>query len=415
MYKKLPNKNQAANWEYLPNINTIVKYLYRGDLMELSLCCKRYRNQLEHRVLEKLDLNVWKYNNWNTYNKLKETGKVARVLKFLKSDLDNKHKFIKKVTLESDIQVPFAKELNILLPNIKTLILHGDYFDNSVGLGLITILKGLKNLEIVKLNRVWGPIIDFNTKRKTFPISIKSLVICDFPEYKFDDGILTIYDSIDHYFTNLYSLTIATNRVLQNLSYGMPNLREVELKDVYILKGSNIVAFLKANPQLEKLTTNFMNYNEEILKTILSIKNLKYWNICYGSWEEIKAYSLPSNYSINYLKLHDSIPAALTYKFTNACKTLETLDLGHYKLHEFNWSTFDRRIPILKISYNIFKRKNINRKAIKSIDDSRKFNSIHTERESCVIEFIEKYGKNTLNNYKYIPSNTQSYIFKLIN
>ncbi|KXN66735.1 hypothetical protein CONCODRAFT_11344 [Conidiobolus coronatus NRRL 28638] len=195
----------------------------------------------------------------------------------------------------------------------------------------------------------------------------------------------------------------------------MPNLREVEIKEFYILKGSNIVAFLKANPQLEKLTTNFMNYNEEILKIILSFKNLKYWNICYGSWEGIKAYNLPSNYSIKFLKLHASMPATLAFKFINACKALETLDLERHKLHEFNWSTFDRRIPILKICHNIFKSKNINRKAIKAIDDSRKFNAIHTEREYIVIEFIEKYGMNTLNNYKYIPSNTQSYIFKLIN
>jgi hypothetical protein len=70
--------------------------------------------------------------------------------------------------------------------------------------------------------------------------------------------------------------------MLQNLSSGMSNLREVEIKECYYMKGSDIAAFLKANPQIEKLVTNFRYYNAEILQTILSFKYLNYWSICYA-------------------------------------------------------------------------------------------------------------------------------------
>jgi hypothetical protein len=269
----------------------------------------------------------------------------------------------------------------------------------------------MKNLEIVKLNYVWGPIKDFNIKRKTFPKSIKSLEVCDKPGYQSDSGDFTIYDSIDSYFTNLYSLSIVTNRMLQNLSSGMPNLREVEIKECYYMKGSDIAAFLKANPQIEKLVTNFRYYNAEILQTILSFKYLNYWSICYARWEGFEVYNLPSNYSVKHLKFDRFTPAPFIYQFTNACKILETLELEHcLKPDYLNWSKFERRIPILKLSY-----KNFHRKYFKPINDSRKFNAIYTEKHDYVKDFIRKCNTDVLNNYKYIPSNSRFYVFKLIN
>jgi hypothetical protein len=70
MYTKQPKDNRGYRWEYLPDTNTLLKYLNRKDLMELSKCCKRYRKQLEHRVLEKSALETSIRNKRELYYEL---------------------------------------------------------------------------------------------------------------------------------------------------------------------------------------------------------------------------------------------------------------------------------------------------------------------------------------------------------
>ncbi|KXN67111.1 hypothetical protein CONCODRAFT_10880, partial [Conidiobolus coronatus NRRL 28638] len=57
------DKDKAVSWRYLPDTATLLQYLNRIDLIELSKCCKRYRSQLETQVLEKLDIYNWCENN----------------------------------------------------------------------------------------------------------------------------------------------------------------------------------------------------------------------------------------------------------------------------------------------------------------------------------------------------------------
>ncbi|KXN67110.1 hypothetical protein CONCODRAFT_10879, partial [Conidiobolus coronatus NRRL 28638] len=296
MVNNLHKENQTASWEYIPDTDTLLRYLDRESLVELSKCCKRYRNQLEHRVLEKLHLDTWCINNSKIYAYLTESCKLEKVLEFLKIDLGSKLKFVKIFKLDCEVDCCFAEKFINLLPNVKTLELFGvDEYDCCLGKGLATILKSMDHLEHVKLYSIDDTICNYTNNKRIFPISLKSLDIYREFYFKDDDDKTLIYESIDASYINLYYLTIASNRMLKNLTCGMPNLQEIDIQDIEGLDMSILVEFLIANPQIRKLNTSFENYSEEVLKAILSSKCLEYWYISDGNWEEIEINNLPSN------------------------------------------------------------------------------------------------------------------------
>jgi hypothetical protein len=63
MDNKKSKNNKYISWKRLPNTDTLLVYLDRKDLEELGKCCKRYRKQLEHRVLEKPAVEISIRNN----------------------------------------------------------------------------------------------------------------------------------------------------------------------------------------------------------------------------------------------------------------------------------------------------------------------------------------------------------------
>jgi hypothetical protein len=67
-------------------------------LIELSKCCKRYRSQLERRVLEKLDLEIWFREKQVKYHQ--KYWEFKKVLEFLKADIGIKLKFVKEITFD---------------------------------------------------------------------------------------------------------------------------------------------------------------------------------------------------------------------------------------------------------------------------------------------------------------------------
>ncbi|KXN69803.1 hypothetical protein CONCODRAFT_7749, partial [Conidiobolus coronatus NRRL 28638] len=367
--------NKPANWEYLPDTTTLAQYLERKDLIELSKCCKRYRKQLERQVFENLNLDNWRKNNQTIYGELEKSKNHKKILKYVKIDLGSKLKFGRKFSLSDEINYPFAKKFVKLFPNILTLRLCETSEDNRFSeRSLRTVLKGMKHLEHVELNEIWGGIEEYKSKAQIFPKSLKSLKINDeWGIYCNDDNIM-VYDTIDSTYENLYFLSITSNKMFQNLSCRMDNLKEVEIKGDG-LDNTKLAKFLKSNPHLKKLNIYLEHYNEEIVNTILSFKYLEHLYISIGRRNEIQANILSSNHSIKFISISKFIPGPLAFQLINSCKISEVLEFDHYYHRDFDdidWSKLARRINILKlfssyVAHNTFKE----------IDTSRKFNQIH--------------------------------------
>ncbi|KXN67114.1 hypothetical protein CONCODRAFT_19837 [Conidiobolus coronatus NRRL 28638] len=383
-----------------------------SDLIELSKCCKSYRKQLELRILESLDLHTWKDNNYQIYDELKESLKLEEVLEFLKTDLSSKLKFVKKFNLDCEIDCTFARIFVKLLPNIKSLRFEGfDDFDCCLKEGSVSIIKDMEHLEHVFFRSIKEKISDYYIKKQIFPKSIKSVRSnCIFGSI-FAEDELTIYEIIDASYISLCSLTILTNRMLQRLACGMPNLLEVAIENKYTLDTSKLVVFLEANPQLRKLSIRLYRFSEEIFKYILSCKYLECLSVISDRWERLEINNLPSNYSIKYLKIYCEQFAPLTLHLINACNILKTLEFVHIReFYYLDWSKFKRRINILKLFGNSSGLGIIN-----EIDNLKSFNQIHLKYDYSINEEICNYNLDKLNNYKLIRLISKDFIFKLIN
>jgi hypothetical protein len=412
MDSKQFNKDKVTSWEYIPDTDTLLKYLDRIDFKELSKCCKRYRKQFEPKVLESLSISHLSFDKWDIPKEL-TWASYEKILECIETDLGIKLKFVKKFTFDCNINCPFGEKLVELLPNIKSLRLietcQGECrWERSV----ITILKGMKHLEHAELEDFWESLSHCYTNEQIFPKSLKSLKVYSIWANTFHDNNVMIYDTIDSRFTNLHSISIACNKVLQNLACGMPNLKEVEILEMDHMDQSKFVEFLKANPQLEKLNTNLKHYSEEILKTILSFKHLKQWINSSSKPDEAEVNSLISNYSIKYLKFKGcKISTSLVQKIISACKSLETLEFVNYPyFNGLDWLKLEQRVNFLKITDYPFPHT-----TIKGIDSSRLFNQIHIKLHYSLEDFINKYNNDKLNNYSFIPPIIKHGTAKLIN
>jgi hypothetical protein len=154
-----------------------------------------------------------------------------------------------------------------------------------------------------------------------------------------------------------------------------------------------------------------------MISAILTSIHLERWIICSWTWIDIEVNSLTSNYSIIHLRISYDVPAPISLKIINACKTLETLDLSCYTYHldSLEWSKIERRINILKLS---FYSCTIN--DIKEIDASSLFNSIYIERvydysHSSIKLYLDQINSIKLNNYKFSVLISKACVLKLIN
>jgi hypothetical protein len=420
---------KATTWEYIPDADTLVEYLGRKDLIELSKCCKSFRNQLERRVLENLSLYTWESNNKDIYEELRiineffEDYDLEKALEFLKNDLGSKLIFVKKFVLSCKIWEVFTEILAKLLPNIKSISIEGCchcmcgccvsdcYMIERLG-DIIQSLEGFEHLEDIYISNIYVESSSFDIGNQFFPKSVKSIKIGGMIPDTYKDNNLLIYDTIDTSYVNLHSLTILTNTMLQSLSSEMPNLKEVKIRSFFGIDESILIVFLKANPQISKLETIRIWYNEDLFKIVLSYLNLNYLGIDIGHWEGTEVSNLSPNYSIQFLHIDSSMLASLNLNLINACKNLKTLELQiDYDFKYLDWSKLKQRINKLKLIYAGHTISDI----IKEIDASMPFDNILIELSSYTRGDISKIIDFKLNNYKLITSNSNSCILKLIN
>ncbi|KXN67108.1 hypothetical protein CONCODRAFT_80276 [Conidiobolus coronatus NRRL 28638] len=263
-------------------------------------------------------------------------------------------------------------------------------------------MEHLKSVEFINVLKTIGSI---NSKTIIFPKMLKSLKIINH-EDKYKYSGLTIYDTIDPSYINLISLTVVSNRMIQNLAFGIPSLQDVEIEEIDNLDTSKLVAFLKANPQIKKLSIRLRSYKKVILECILYSKNLEHLCINHGYWRGIEVNNHQSNYSIKYLKIYgENLPAPTNFQLISACKNLETLDIDYGCFEKLDLLKFKKKINVLKLSVN-----SLPRSAIKKIDTSRLFNKVHLYTVNPNGEFIYQF-----NFYKLILLISEAFIFELIN
>ncbi|KXN69919.1 hypothetical protein CONCODRAFT_7618 [Conidiobolus coronatus NRRL 28638] len=253
------NESKIVNWEILPESVTLLKYLNRADLIELSGCCKRYRNQFERIVLGNLNDSGYDIKRLDNYLFLGKNNNVDNFIFMLEDDLGNKVKYVKEFNFWGSLSRELARNIITLLPDINKLRFFY-WCENESELGLITLLNGLKHLKHVEFDIIDEDLPDIESNEQIFPKTLCSLkvnIANDAPYF------VPVFNTIDSSYTNLSLLSIVSNKMLTNLTHRIHNLREVEVINHWDLDDTKLLEFIKNNPQLTMLEINFKQINVE--------------------------------------------------------------------------------------------------------------------------------------------------------
>jgi hypothetical protein len=338
-----PNESKITNWEILPESVTLLQYLNRADLIELSCCCKRYRNQFERIVLRNLNDSGYDVKRLDNYLILGKEHSFDNFIFMLERDLGNKVKYVKEFNFWGSLSRELARNIATLLPNINRIRFFY-WCENESELGLITLLDSLKNLKHIEFDIIDEDLPDIESSEQIFPntlCSIKVNIANDAPYF------VPIFNTIDSSYANLTSLSIVSNKMLTNLAHCIQSLSEVEVINHWDLDDSVLLEFIKQNPQLAKLEINFNKISGKILESILSSKCLSYFSIIKNRYyfnEEFNYF--PINYSIKKLRLRGIISAELALKIINSCKNLKNLELinCNFLRDKFEWDNINQKI-----------------------------------------------------------------------
>ncbi|KXN69912.1 hypothetical protein CONCODRAFT_79093 [Conidiobolus coronatus NRRL 28638] len=413
---------KAANWQILPDISILCQYLSRNDLIELSETCKRIRKQFNSEILKKLNLSTYgsKFSIRERINSSNFDEILNSLLNLLEEDLKNKLHLVKEIAIHWPFNDQYASRIVSLFPSIAKFQFSGG-FSYWSKIGLLTILNGMRHLEHVELSFHGYVKPSFSSKDIPFSKSLKSIKIYNL---EVTSELQSILDSIDSSYTNLTSLSITSNKMLQNLSIKMPNLKEVIILNNPSFDNSLILEFLKKNPQLAKLEIFFNQYTTELINAILSSKNLKYLVIQECIDLEIESFdNYHVNDSIEKIELGPGSIAGLASLLINNCQNAKTIELREFVIVEsdlFSLKVLNQRISTLKFDFCSFYRaasciqaldslKNFNRATFiecNSIDD------YYDYYEGDADSFISEDIFSNLSNYELIPdTNTcfQSY------
>ncbi|KXN69913.1 hypothetical protein CONCODRAFT_91098 [Conidiobolus coronatus NRRL 28638] len=219
MKLKYSKKPEVVNWEYLPDTATLCQYLNISDLRELSKTCKRYRSQFERKILEKLSFDRWKFDFTDRENFI-ELGlekQLDLLLELLEVDLKGKYYLVKEITFNHTFHDQYAKKIVNLFPHIVKLKFSANFYPGCEQ-GLITILNGMKHLEYIEFLIDSYNSLNFKNTDQVFSRSLKSLIV---DVDGVDSDFLSIFDTIDHSYSNLSTLSVTSNKMLENLPINM--------------------------------------------------------------------------------------------------------------------------------------------------------------------------------------------------
>jgi hypothetical protein len=341
------NKNQlilsnvGKTWEYLPDVvYNISQYLKKNDLIELSKVCKIYREQLRDEVFNSVVLLKRQTAVLRAYdNSLCRSEKFNLIAEELVLNLGRNISLVKEVKFLSLLPNYFIGKIFKLFSNINRVsILEGC---SEFGLkSLIPILSELRNLKQIKLH------LKFNTIKRHdlslyYELFSKLNTIDIIGPWSYRPNFVP-FSVINSDFTNLTDLTIISNTALSNLSAHMPRLIQVKLLayPVFEYDKGKLKNFLNINPQLIRLVISDEVLNDEMLKTIYSLKRLRYLEIFRQRFTQI-----PQNLnnicseSIQHIKICRYFQPGDLKIFLNSCKNLKIVEIDniqHYSDFEID-------------------------------------------------------------------------------
>ncbi|KXN65140.1 hypothetical protein CONCODRAFT_13376 [Conidiobolus coronatus NRRL 28638] len=342
----LSYKSQGKAWVYLPDINTLSLYLEHNDLIQLSSICKNYRFQLKPLALRKLIVDDIRYILPDFDFGLPENHHVFKIMiNQLKTDLHGSYSFVKEVVFEEGFSNEFAKEFFKLFPKISKISIFricGEY-------SLKNIIKILYNhsylrhaaLECYSTNykpRDADLIWRFFHKLKTIRLEVASEVV---------DNELPL-GVIDSSFSNLQSLSVVNNRMLNNISNGLSSLVHAELNPEYDFENEILIKFIYNSHKLKKLSISTKQMNQSVINSILRSKGIKHLSIqpCSG-FSSIELNNLYKNKSIKRLTIESSNYEFNPIKILEACQSIETLELVDFSDSLFwhtNWNSYTGKL-----------------------------------------------------------------------
>jgi hypothetical protein len=265
----LKDKLYSKAWVYLPEADILSKYFKQNDLIELSKVCQKYRAQLKPQVLKKLLIN-YRILELLNISPLYNSNGFEDIINCLRFGFAGDYHLVKQVALDISLTTKFAYDLFSLFDkslNIK--ILSRERYNLK---GCIEVLNNLKNLQHITLSSEFD---NFNSvlddechnlfyKLKSIEIYVPSTMINE----------ESPFDIIDSSFTNLKSLTIVNNHILYKLSNGMPSLLIVKFYYGYQFDTTELNKFFCSNPQLKQIYISSINLDENVINSILALKNL---------------------------------------------------------------------------------------------------------------------------------------------
>ncbi|KXN69802.1 hypothetical protein CONCODRAFT_7748 [Conidiobolus coronatus NRRL 28638] len=403
---KQSNNSQTVNWEHLPEKNVLLQYLTRNDIIELSMCCKRYRKQFENQIFNVLSLTSWLHTNKDIRDKLKHSEVYDKLILILKQNMGDKLKLVNKFIFKDVFCFGVAAEVFYLLHNVNSIEFSSPYC-GCCGHTSLSFINGRQNLEYITFQIYYESFNRFDKEGVIFSKSLKSLKINE--EYSHYDDI-PYFNSIDSSYTNLITLYIPTNEMLTNLTSTMPNLKNVGILYNREIDESLVLKFIKKNPQLKKL--EFYHWpSDKLIQEVLSLKFLSYLSIYTTAYCPLDNNIYPVNFSIKKLVLGEEVYGSKVIKLINACKMLVNLDLIYWcseKLEEIEWNKLDQSIKAIYLCYySVCSEKN----CIQVLDTLKFFDkaiiTVLDEEDQDIKEFKE-FNFTNLKNYKLSSMNDNS-------
>jgi hypothetical protein len=362
MNNKIDNKinTEEVNWKYLPNILQISQYLPQQDLIHLSLTCLQVRNKLYPAIFRKLELiNGGKIIPYKP--NIPSMRKQLEILTdILEDDYLDKYHFVKHCILWKPCNNPFVIRLFNIFIHITNLEINFayNYMDRHgcfpvSGTYLTKALKPLKKLEVLTLDcRIIKFLEAGSESNFKFPTCLKELNIVG----RLSGGLS--FDSIENInpeYTELKKVIIINNNMLTNMSGPFKSLTEVTIPDISYFCPKLLNSFFLINSQLKKISISLEFLDNNVVNTILQLKNLYQLNITNTYDVEIDRMKiLTTNTSIRYLYFYYNLSQNALLPILSSLKSIHTLEISNCVFKNFidlDWSSYNGKIPLLHLNH----------------------------------------------------------------
>jgi hypothetical protein len=392
---------KEVNWKYFPDIYQLSQYLLHPDLIQLSLTCSQFRNDLNSSIYRKLELLKGDEvipGRPNISNKEKQFDTLFNVLE---EDYLGKYHFVKHCILWEPCSSAFSTKLFSTFTHINKLELYssGDSISRST---LVHILEPLKSLEVLVFDCRFIDSFDVESVPNfKFPTCLKVLDVTGYSVCSLNFAPIEI---INGEYTELKKITIVNNDMLASISSSISSLTEVTIFNNQYFCPKLLIQLFSSSPQLEKVSISLEYIESDVINSILSLKKLNRLNIAeYIDEKYNELSSLTLNTSIKHLYIGGDITQNILLPILSSIESLDTLEFSGYDFWNFNtidWSSYNGKISLFVLNAVFFTGHNLD-----ILFDSPIFGKIKFINSFELDFFIKEFEFDNLENWKVIQDN----------